>query len=375
MEATEAAELIRAAASNAGRKGLLDEKTTVSIFQTCEGHAYAMKLLASSIESKVGLANVLSTLFQDERLLDALFRQSVSDVGEEAEFIFLLASRFPQGVSEAALRTAAAAEEIHLGPALQMLRQRSLVEVDDTTRLYTMPALAREFARRLAVGHVHGIAVEEAEKYLKHWNGLVSDQVAEAAVAMEASVLAGERTVRGRATTDTLRVLTEYSDDAWPSLARALRATGAPMSEIDAVYKRAVESDPTASYLFDEWGDAVSDPDRRLQLKVQAVIASPSNFKLASNVAKFLNSFRSLHKDRYSRPKRTGLMEPVADVLHRQLHRLDANDCSRLAWLYLNLGNEVGAREVVRRGHHVDEDNYNISKLVERLDMHRELAA
>jgi hypothetical protein len=369
METDEAAGLIKSAARRAGREGLVDSKVIDRIYEKSQGHPYAMKLLAASVESKAGLANLLRNVFQDERLLDALFRESIAGVDDETEFVFLLASRFPAGVSEVALRVATAPEDISLGPALRVLRQRSLLEADEASGLYVMPAMAREFSRRLSIGHIHGVAVDEAERYLKSWRGLVAGTVAEAAIEMQAAVLNEGASTRGRDTTTTLHVLGEYDDRAWASLARALRHSGGSPEEIDDAYKRAVESAPDDSTLFNEWAESVEDPDRRIHLKVQAVTADGSNFKLASNVAQFLNHLRAKDRLRYPSLTWTSLMEPVAEVLNKNLGQLDANDCSRLAWLLLTLRDSERAGEVVKRGYSVDPENYNVLNLVDRLDL------
>jgi hypothetical protein len=272
-------------------------------------------------------------------------------------------------VSEVALRVAIAPEDINLGPALQVLRQRSLLEADEASGLYVMPAMAREFSRRLTVGHIHGVSVDEAERYLKSWSGLVGGAVREAAIEMEAAVLNEGAQTRGRDTTMTLHILGEYDDRAWASLARALRHSGGSPEEIDDAYKRAVESAPDDSTLFNEWAESVEDPDRRIRLRVQAVTADPLNVKLASNVAQFLNRLRARDKLLYSKLTWTSLMEPVAEVLNKNLRQLDANDCSRLAWLLITLADSDRAKEVVMRGCSVDPENYNILNLVDTLDL------
>ena len=50
------------------------------------------------------------------------------------------------------------------------------------------------------------------------------------------------------------------------------------------------------------------------------------------------------------------------------LRKLTATDCSRLAWLYLNVGNDDRARDIARLGLERESDNYYCLKLVERLD-------
>ena len=57
----------------------------------------------------------------------------------------------------------------------------------------------------------------------------------------------------------------------------------------------------------------------------------------------------------------------VAERMHGRLQALSATDCSRLAWLMLNLGNEERARDVAKRGLEKDPSNEHCAKLVDRL--------
>jgi hypothetical protein len=369
MELDEAGKLIRDAARRAHREGLIDQQAIESIFTRCQGHPYAMKLVASNVATKAGLGELLSRTLRDEALLDALFRASVSDLDDPSEFVFLLVSRFSNGVAEIALRVATTREEIELEPALRILHERSLAEFDPETQRYIVPAMAREFASKLLTGHVHRSNVEAVQHYLNSWPGLAAGHVTEAARAMEASVLTDGPDRQGRRTAETLRELAEHDGVAWQHLARVLRAIGAPAGSIDEAFKRAVEAEPRASRLFIEWAESVdpSDVDRRVELRIQAAMANPDDFKVASTVAAFLAQFHKPYKRRYDSVRWSSLIRPVIDVLDSNFERLDANECSRLAWLYLLIRNEGGAKRAVLRGRDLDEDNEDIKKLVIRL--------
>ena len=367
MESTEAHTLIRETARRAHREGLIDENVSGRIFDKCQGHPYAMKLVASNIQSKAAVSMVLAERLRDPSVLDALFRASVSELSEEAEFAFLLASRFSSGVSEAALYVIAQPAGVQLTTAIASLRQRSLLDHDDAGHRLVMPAMAREFARRFMAGHLHRTEVEAAELYLKRWPGLVDGRLVEAAEDMERSVLLEGPEHLGRSTAETIRLLTAYDGRVWSRLARVLKATAASADEVDEAYKRAVEQTPSASYLLLEWADSVEDVDRQVELRVQAVTANPRDFKTASEVARVLTGLRARDKVRYDQLRWRSLMRPVADVLEQQTSHLDGNDCSRLAWLYLNLHDETSAKRVVRHGSRFDNENGNLRKLRSRL--------
>ena len=65
----------------------------------------------------------------------------------------------------------------------------------------------------------------------------------------------------------------------------------------------------------------------------------------------------------------------VRDLLHRvigkmesYLEELTATDCSRLSWLYLNVGNDDRARDIARFGIEREPENDYCLKVVEKLD-------
>ena len=61
------------------------------------------------------------------------------------------------------------------------------------------------------------------------------------------------------------------------------------------------------------------------------------------------------------------LLERVIETMARSLRRLSATDCSRLAWLYLNVGNGDRARDAAKAGIQRDPNNEHCKRLLERL--------
>lgn len=63
------------------------------------------------------------------------------------------------------------------------------------------------------------------------------------------------------------------------------------------------------------------------------------------------------------------LLERVIAAMEKRVRDLSATDCSRLAWLLLNVGREERARDVAKIGYQRDEDNEHCQKLIRRLGM------
>lgn len=82
------------------------------------------------------------------------------------------------------------------------------------------------------------------------------------------------------------------------------------------------------------------------------------------------NSIRDLKGRRVEEawsPEVRVLLERVADVMNRHISQLSPTDLSRLAWLYLNIGNEARARDIARRGAEADPSNEHCRNLVRKL--------
>ena len=62
------------------------------------------------------------------------------------------------------------------------------------------------------------------------------------------------------------------------------------------------------------------------------------------------------------------LLARVIGTMEKQFHELSATDCSRLAWLHLNVGNEDRARDVASKGIQRDPNNDHCLRLVTKLD-------
>ena len=66
-------------------------------------------------------------------------------------------------------------------------------------------------------------------------------------------------------------------------------------------------------------------------------------------------------------PEVRELLVRVAGVMERRLRELSGSECSRLAWLYLNVGNWERALDVARVGIEAEPDNVHCQRLIERL--------
>ena len=88
-----------------------------------------------------------------------------------------------------------------------------------------------------------------------------------------------------------------------------------------------------------------------------------------SNTANDINRmFREHYTADLDQALKTTLVKDVVNVMEKQSSKLNADDFSRLAWLYLNIRNEDEARRVANLGLQQEHDNNHCQRLIERLD-------
>ena len=90
---------------------------------------------------------------------------------------------------------------------------------------------------------------------------------------------------------------------------------------------------------------------------------------VVSNAANRIN--RILAVDRPFPPEEIRvLVNEVIKVMEGRSSELTADDCSRLAWLYLNIHDQHNAMRVAQKGLAIDEDNTHCLGVVDRLQPH-----
>ncbi len=233
--------------------------------------------------------------------------------------------------------------------------------------IYDMPAMAREFARKLMIGHTLNTEVTIAVEFLRRFPGIERGAVAEAAAAMVRDVRSGRLSGdEGDHTLAALRTLAMLEPTLWLSFARAQRCAGHPQTEWEDSYKRAVEESADRAEILWEWSEAVTEAGRQIELKVQSVAADPNNIALASRAALLLNGLYANQRELFPALTWRALLRQVAGALEEHFDELDGPALSRLAWLHIHAGDQRQGDRAASRGDVVDPDNRDIQKLLAR---------
>ena len=115
----------------------------------------------------------------------------------------------------------------------------------------------------------------------------------------------------------------------------------------------------------------LGDPSGELHALAQVCRQRSAALHVVRNTANRINGVLRSNVDKDVRLRREETQFLLADVvsaMENHLSDLDATDCSRLAWLYVHLDQDVQAIEVAQSGLDMDPDNGYCYRLIQTLN-------
>jgi hypothetical protein len=103
-----------------------------------------------------------------------------------------------------------------------------------------------------------------------------------------------------------------------------------------------------------------------LNALVQYCLSESADLAEISDSAERINRLCYEHRLDFERDSKE-VLRRVIDAFETKASQATAIDLSRLAWLYLQLRDEDGARRAVRRALRLDSGNYHVRNLAEKL--------
>ena len=362
---------------------LIDERARTSIFTFAEGHPYVMRILVG--EAAKGGAHVTPKTLMPQRIdiLEAVFERSFNKLSPTARWIFLITSNWRSAVSEAAL--------------LVVLTQRGLDAdrgIDECTRLsmitkkdfldgypaYAAPQVARLYGRKKLEGDADRLLIQEDLALIKRFGVLPTQepiQVPHADVLNRFTDWCLEQ-VSSRDTDPStvarldavLETLGSLWPQGWTALARFREESCARAADIEYAFRRAVEENPGdkgAWLLRAQYAERTGDDAAFISARIRAVELDPRDLPLVRAVALDLAQYITRHAQEIPVARRGVYLASVRGHMTALADGLDGTGLSRLAWLYLQEGNEPDAWRYASKGLKIDPHNEHCYKLIQGL--------
>ena len=394
MTDDEALALIDQEARRLGISDLLSAAYKEDLVSESDGHPYVIKILLGQAAHERRAVKPERIMASKEDLLAALFERTYETLSPAGQRTFLLLCSWRVFVPAIALEAVSLRpgnERFDVRAALDELRRFSLVEevrseAEEET-FVGVPLAASSYGRRKLEVSPFKVAVEEDRKLLMEFGAgkredahhgvlprierlvrAVASRASDSPEFLDSFVpileylaarvpkaylhladLVMEIDYRGQGPERAKRYLRQYLENAplhekmagWRKLADLCRSTDDVRGEVHALAEAALL--PTASVA--EMGTFANRINMRIrELKGRRV------------------------EDAWS-PEVRMFIERVADAMKACMAELSATECSRLAWLYLNIGSTERARDVARRGIELDPNNEHCLNLAQKLGL------
>ncbi|MGE0598964.1 MAG: NB-ARC domain-containing protein [Dehalococcoidia bacterium] len=390
MADAEAHELITQTVASLGIAHLVNDEYRESLVRESAGHPYVIKVLLGEVGRSGVAGSVQRLTASQDRILEALFERTWAGLSPAARRCLLTLSSWRSAIPRVALEAVLLRptnDRMDVDEAIEELRRFSFIETsvspEDQKEFIWLPLVTFEFGRKKLATSAERDAIQSDVEMLQRFGASRNSAIPKSLeVPLRRFVTdVAEKSAGNASTLEAYRTILEFIagsyTPAWLLLSNLYEELQYPEASQDAIdaAKRFVEDasqkeDSAAAYpgwirlaqLHRRGGDRLQE----LLALVEAGVCSDSMNQI-SDAANRVNSLLSDYLPD-SDDKRL-LVRRLSVEMERRLSDATATDCSRLAWLYLHMGQDVDARRLTSLGLRLEGNNQYCQALATRLGM------
>ncbi|MCY4558832.1 MAG: hypothetical protein OXF79_21120 [Chloroflexi bacterium] len=394
MTDNEATQLIGRHAERLGIADVLTADYRASLIRETQGHPYVMKISLGTVAREGRPRKPERIVAGTDGLLAALFERTYDSLSPAAQQLFLLLSSWRVMVPEVAVEAVVLTsleERIDVSATFDELRRYSMIqewrEATDDESYVGVALPAALFGQRKLEVSPYKYDVEKARQRLIEFGpGRPSELKRGVAPHIQRLLRQVGRRAKDDAAflTDRLQLL-EFLAQRLPylygDLATLVVSVLGPevAAERARTYLRlALEATHDPEGREDLWRrmehlcKLAADVEGEIEALTEGALISIQGAGAMSSAAKRLhNRFRSWGSEGATPARLPGVkarLKRFASRFDREGRALDADDCSRLAWLYIHLKNTDRARDIAALGLERDPANLHCRNLLKRLN-------
>lgn len=392
MTDDEALGLIAQHAARLGIEPLLGREYKDELIRESDGHPYVIKILLGQVAKERRAVRPERIVASADHLLNALFERTYDKLSPAGQRVFLLLCSwrvFVPTVAVEAVSLRPGNERFDVAAALSELRRFSLVEEVESRSEREMfvgvPLAAATYGRRKLEVSPLKVAVEEDRKLLMEFGaGKREDAHRGVLPRIERLIraVAAKASANAEALESFLPIL-EYVASRVPkayellgNLVLEIEDTKSSKERAKAYLRRFLEA-AEAPERQGAWArladlchatdDVVGEVHALSEAALLPTVRPEDIGAFANQINNRIRDLKGRRVDDAWSPEVRLLIERVATAMERHVNKLSATDCSRLAWLYLNTGNEARARDIAKIGLQHDQGNEHCQNLIRRL--------
>jgi hypothetical protein len=381
-------ELVRATAASLGMQSVLRADFCRDVYRESEGHPYVAKVLVGESAEGHIFRKVERIIASKDEILDALFERTYARLSPAARRVFLTLCNWrsvvPEIALEAVLLRPTIDDRIDTQAALEELRRVSFVDQHiaeaDGSVFYGVPLVAGVFAKRKLAVSPDRVAIEEDTKFLRRFGAVQPPDVKHGLEPRIRRLFAaisddlGKGRLQLSKEASLLEAIARQYPPAWLLLsqlwAESRQDTGSVQTK-NALMRYLEMTPPTAGGQMMVWQKLAEfcrkERDWRGFVNAIVHIAELPGTDLGT-ISGAVNTFNSVNREFESDPEqKRAFAGRLIAILEPKIVEGDADDCSRLAWLFLQVGNPTRAWDVAQCGLKLDPENEHCRRLESRL--------
>ncbi|MFJ4142873.1 NB-ARC domain-containing protein [Pseudomonas sp. NPDC089734] len=390
MTESEAKELIDKTCKRFDISNILTSENIEELVRESSGHPYVLRILLGEVASQNAYVSPERVIADEDRLLVALFERTFSRLSPVGQLIFLMLCSWKSAVPEIAVEATLllhAPERVDASAAIEDLLRLSLIEAistgSDGLTYLNVPLAASTFGRKKLATNSHRALVERSVETLRLFG---ATQASGTGQSLEQALTRFVNSVQRKLESEQLffegiKPVLEFLASAAPSLWLQLEKLVAQIMPVSynlrAEYiRRFIESYPLSASLVSAWRNLAQllklSGDTEGEILAYGEIARLPG-STVSDVSEAANRLNTALKTKQNESTnltsyaKRETIQRVASRLRADFDVLGATDLSRLAWLYLNLGDEPEALLIATEGARRDPENDYCGGLVDKL--------
>jgi len=387
MSEAELGQLINEVATSLGIRKLLTAEYLRDLYRESNGHPYVTKILLGEVAKAGRLQKIERIIASRDEILDALFERTYAGLSPAAKQVFLTLSAWRSTVPELAVEAVMLRptnEPLNVEAALDELKRSAFIEATfsaDKSVVLSVPLVAAVFGKRKLSVSPMKIVVEANTEILRH---LGAAQKTDAQHGIGPRIerlfinLAAKVTQKPNLLQEYLPIMefiAQKYPPAWLLFARLLDESDLEDRLLRA--KHAVElylettpktkGQMPAWQMRAEYCRQLEDWPGEIHSLVEMGQLPEASFDEMSEAANRLNKVLHFYQFLDIYDIKAQIRRLATSMASRVDSEGDATDCSRLAWLYLRLGDKDAATQLVEKGLQLEPGNTYCTKLRETL--------
>lgn len=394
MDDDEALRLIEQESRKLGIEQLIAGEYKNSLINESDGHPYVIKILLGQIAQEQRQVKPERIIANSEHILTALFERTYESLRPASKRVFLLLCSWRVYVPVIAIEAVSLRpgnERFDVSSAIEQLIRFSLVDEieskNDKSRFIGVPLAASLFGRNKLTASPYKIAVEEDRKILMEFGAGKKEDVSRGVIPRIQNLVksvAFKASENPEALQEFLPIL-EYISTSEPKAFKYLAELILEADYSEVTIKRAIHyyrlylENAEYGSKMEVWekiadlSHAINDAVSVIHALTEAALL-PSNGldEIATFANKINNRIRDLKDLRIEQTRSFEVKKYIEKVAYKMAAYdkfLDATNCSRLSWLFLNIGDSQKAQEYALYGLEKDPENEHCLKLAAKLNI------